>query len=183
MKFVGKSIIRTDAVEKVTGQAKYIGDMKFPNMVYGKILRSPHPHARIISLNTEKAEKMPHVLKVITGGSSEVRYGFCIEDRVLMAVDKVRYEGEPVAAVIGTSNKIAEKALKEISVEYEILPHVTDPLQAVSFHAPMVHKNHYKYSRIPAFFPKKGTNIFHHYKLRKGNIKKGDFKIKLRIGR
>ena len=100
MSVVGKSVPRIDALEKVTGKAMYCTDIKLPGMLYAKILRSPYPHARIKSIDTAKAEKIPGVKCVLTGSEApKKRYGVTIFDRTVLAHDVVRYVGDPVAAL------------------------------------------------------------------------------------
>jgi 4-hydroxybenzoyl-CoA reductase subunit alpha len=125
----------------------YTVDMKLPGMLYGKILRSPYPHARIIDIDTSRAEKLPGVKAVIAGKDTlGVKYGtFVIRleflDKYALAMDKVRFIGEAVAAVAAMDEDIAEEALDLIRVEYEELPAVFDPEEAMKEGAPLVHDN------------------------------------------
>jgi 4-hydroxybenzoyl-CoA reductase subunit alpha len=142
---VGKPLPRVDGLAKLTGQAKYTTDIVLPDIVYGKLLRSPHPHAKIISIDTSKAEKLPGVEAVITGKDTlGIRYGFVdtpsypAEERPL-AEDKVRFIGEAVAAVAAVDPDIAEDALDLIEVEYDPLPAVFDPEEAMKDGAPQIH--------------------------------------------
>jgi len=172
-KYVGKSVLRTDAYEKVTGRAVYVADIKLPKMLHARILRSEYAHARILSIDTSEAEKMPGVRKVVTGQGCHILFGACIKDQPPLAVDKVRHAGEGVAAVIAETERQAEEATKKIKVEYEPLPFVTDPLEAFKKEAPLIHERNHEYFRVPGFPPKEGTNIFHHYKQVKGDVEKG----------
>ena len=139
---IGKSVPKIDAREKVTGKARYTGDLKVPGMLIGKILRSPHAHARILSIDTSKAEKLPGVEAVITAkdvpstfyGISPARY-----DETILAIDKVIQVGDKVAAVAAVDEETAVKALGLINVEYEVLPAVLDPLKAMDEDQPQVH--------------------------------------------
>ena len=139
---VGKSVTRTDAVEKVTGRARFAGDLQLPGMLYAKMLLSPHPHARIKSISTERAEKLPGVEAVITGrdvpdvlyGVSPARY-----DEYVLAKDKVRHVGDEVACVAAVDEETAIQAIGLIDVEYEVLPAVFDPLEAMRNGAPQLH--------------------------------------------
>ena len=114
-KYIGKDIPRVDGPVKATGKAVYTVDVKLPGMLYGKFLRSPHPHARILKIDTAKAEKFPGVHDVLTGQDlHDVRYAFVDtprypEDEQPLAVDKVRYIGDEVAVVVADSEAIAEK--------------------------------------------------------------------------
>jgi len=131
-KWIGKNTVRPDGAEKVTGRAQYSSDTTMPGMIWGHVLRSPHPHAKIISINTKKAEALEGVKSVITSkdivdfpldkpvmlGIQDMRW-MC---RNIMARDKVLFHGHPLAAVAATTEAIAEKACNLIEVEYEILP-------------------------------------------------------------
>ncbi|MEQ8189215.1 MAG: xanthine dehydrogenase family protein molybdopterin-binding subunit [Candidatus Eremiobacterota bacterium] len=159
-----------DLYQKVTGSAKYIADIKLPGMVYAKILRSPYSHARIKSIDTSGAEKLQGVKKIITGKDCNIMFGTSIRDQSPLAIDKVRYGGEAVAAVIADSERAAAEAMKKIRVHHEILPHVTDPVEAISDQAPVIHEKQEEYVRLEKYKPVKDTNIFHHYKLKRGDI-------------
>ena len=142
----GRNIPKIDAEDKVTGRAKYTGDLSLPGMLCGKILRSPYAHARIVGINTKKALKLKGVKAVITGkdtlgktmGSVEVVEQMA--DRHPLAVDKVRFIGDEVAAVAAVDEDIAEEALRLIEVEYEELPGVFDPEEALAPEATKVHE-------------------------------------------
>lgn len=139
---VGKSVPRIDALEKVTGRAKYAGDIRLPDMLYGKLLLSPHPHARIKSISMEKAEKLPGVKAVITGSDvPDVPYGVSPAryDEYVLAKGKVRHMGDEVACVAAEDEETAAQALELIDVEYEVLPAVFDPFEAMEGGAPRIH--------------------------------------------
>ena len=135
-----------DGIAKVTGRATYTFDVVLPGMLYGKILRSPHPHAKIKGIDYSKAMALPGVKAVATGkdtiGAKQGiwrRYkDLC--DEQLLTVDKVRYIGEPVAAVAAVTEEIAEKALELIDVDYEVLPATYEPLDAIKKDAPEIHE-------------------------------------------
>ena len=160
LKYVGKSVPRTDAYEKITGRAKYVADIKVSKMLHAKILRSQYSHAKIISIDTSEAEKMPGVRKIVTGEGCNIVFGACIHDQPPLAVGKVRHGGEGVAAVIAETERQAEKAAKMIKVEYEPLPHVTDPLEAVAENAPIVHEKNHEYFRLPRLPTEKRNKYF-----------------------
>lgn len=142
MKYIGHKQSFVDAKEKVTGKAQYIDDLYFPGMLYAKILRSPHPHARIISIDTAAAEALPGVCVVITAQDCPGNvFGLDAPDVTMLAVDKVRYVGDEVAAVAAESADIAEQALKLIQVEYQLLPVVDSPQAAMRPQAPLVHED------------------------------------------
>ncbi len=139
---VGQRMPRTDSVAKVTGVAKYTADISLPGMLYGKILRSPYAHARIVSIDTARAERLPGVRAVVTGRDiAPVKFGVFkkTRDQYLLAIDRVRYMGEEVAGVAAIDEDIAEEALSLIKVEYEELPIVLDPLAAMEDGAPQLH--------------------------------------------
>lgn len=138
--YVGKDVPRTAEIDKVTGRAVYIDEYKRPGMLYGKILYSQYAHARIKSINTEKAKKLPGVRAVITGYDiPDVRVGF-LGDQTVLKHNVVRQFRDEVAAVAAISPEIAEEALKLIKVEYEPLPAIFDPLEAMKPAAPLVHE-------------------------------------------
>lgn len=138
--YVGKSVPRTLETDKVTGRAVYIDDLKRPGMLHGKILYSKYAHARIKHIDTSKAEKLSGVRAVLTGHDiPEVRVGF-IKDQTVLKKDFVRQFRDEVAAVAAISPEIAEEALDLIDVEYEELPAVFDPFEAMKPDAPLVHE-------------------------------------------
>ena len=137
LKYVGTRGPRADGIDKVTGRAKFGADIHVPNMLVGKVLRSPHPHARIRSIDTSKAQALPGVKAVVTSAdfaevpsefvsNGELMVNYLDMTRTVMAQDKVLYEGHSVAAVAATSDAIARQALGLIEIDYEILPHVID---------------------------------------------------------
>ena len=142
--FVGQRVQRTDSPEKVTGGAKYTADLFLPRMLYAKVLRSPYAHARILDIDAGKAERLPGV-KGIVCGKEIISYKFGIvkqtRDQYLLAIDRVRYLGEEVAAVAAIEEEIAEEALSLIKVEYEPLPAVFDPLEAMEKGSPQLHEH------------------------------------------
>ena len=171
--YIGVGVIRNDALEKVTGAARYAGDLKFSGMLYAKLLRSEHAHARIVRIDTRKAQDMPGVKAVVTGKDFPHRMGLYLKDRTPYAIDKVRYFGEPVAGVAAESPEIAEEALKLIDVEYEELPPVLDLREAIKPGAELVHPDLHEYEIGSAFFPMPHTNISNHFRIRKGDVEKG----------
>jgi len=160
---VGKSIPRVDSRAKVTGEAKYAADLSFPGMLVGKILRSPLPHARILNIDTEKAEKIPGVKAVVTGkdtiGAKWGVFRYTL-DQQFLPTEKVRYFGEEVAAVAAVDEDTALEALERIKVDYEELPAVFDPMAAMSPDAPLIHEE----------FPQ---NINVHVPIEVGDVEKG----------
>jgi xanthine dehydrogenase molybdenum-binding subunit len=142
-KVMGKNYPRVDAADKVSGRSQYAGDVYLPGMLIGKVLKSNRPHARILRIDTSQAEQVPGVRAVITGKDiPDVRFGSgAVKDRRVFALDKVRFIGEPVAAVAAVDEIAALEALDLIQVEYEDLPAVTDPIEALKPEAPLVHQD------------------------------------------
>ena len=137
---IGKRLPALDALGKTTGQVAYLQDMRLPGMLYGKVLRSPHAHARIRSVDIGRALRLPGV-KAVVGGENAPRipFGIIQQDELPVAVDRVRYVGDEVAAVAAVSEEIAEEAIRLIRVEYEPLPHVFDIAEAMRTGAPQLH--------------------------------------------
>ena len=159
MKYVGRSIARVDAVDKVTGRAKFTGDLNVPGMLHGKILRSPYPHARIRGIDASKAAALPGVVAVLTSKDiSDTRPIY--SGRPVIALDKARYIGEPVAAVAAEDIRTAEDALALIRVDYEELPAAAGIDAAIAKDAPLVHDD------APG-------NICGHERVEKGDIQRG----------
>ncbi|MDP2644493.1 MAG: xanthine dehydrogenase family protein molybdopterin-binding subunit [Desulfobacterales bacterium] len=169
---VGKSPVRLDAKSKVTGRAVFIEDMHFRGMLYGKVLRSKHPHARILSIDISRAEALPGVKGVVTGKDLPYLHGESLWDEPFLAINKVRYIGEGVAAVAAVDEAIAEKALELIDVRYEALPAVFEPEKSAGPDAPLIHEDLEKYRHVPAIKPVKGTNICNHFMIRTGDVEK-----------
>jgi 4-hydroxybenzoyl-CoA reductase alpha subunit len=132
---------KADAIRKATGEALYADDLRLPRMLHGKILRSPHAHARIVSIDTTAALAMDGVFAVITGRDLPIAYGIIpwTPDEHALAVDKVRFVGDGAAAVAALDEDTANRALRAIQVTYEVLPPVLDPRAATSPDAPLVH--------------------------------------------
>ncbi len=143
---IGKPLPRVDGIEKATGQAKFTVDTVLPGMLHGKFLRSPLPHARILSINIDQARRVPGVKAIITRDDvAGIRYAFVDTprypaDQTPLAVDKVRYIGDEVAAVAATDLDAAEEAIGLIEVEYEPLPAVFDPEEAMKPGSPDIHE-------------------------------------------
>jgi CO/xanthine dehydrogenase Mo-binding subunit len=140
---IGKNTARVDGIEKVTGQAKFTGDLAIPGLLDAKVLRSPFPHALIESIDVSRAEALPDVVAVLT--RDDLRdidpfYGNCLRDRPLVAIEKVRFVGEPVAVVAAESTLAAEEALSLIDVRYRELPCVAGIDDALAPGAPLLHE-------------------------------------------
>jgi CO/xanthine dehydrogenase Mo-binding subunit len=181
-KWVGTRPIRPDGVPKVTGRAMYGADLKLPGMLYGKVLRSPHAHARILKIDTSKAAALPGVKAVVTAadlpeqknefiGPERVAVNFWHVTRNILAREKALYEGHAIAAVAATSASIAEEAAALIDVTYEVLPHVIDVDEAMKPDAPLLFDD-----MIPRGMPEanpKPSNISKRLEFVMGDIEKG----------
>lgn len=171
MPYVGQSVSRADAIDKVTGTAQYTHDLEPPGTLHTALLTSPHASARIVSMDTTAAASLQGVRAVITGGQLEYRLGLYLRDKRILARDVVRYQGEPVAAVAADSLHIAREACRRIRVKYEPTTPVLDPREAMVDEAPLVHPQLHTYEHMEGvFFPKPQSNIAHHQKVRKGDV-------------
>ncbi len=170
---IGKPVQRVDAEEKITGQAVYGYDLVLPNMLYGKTLFSTKAHAKIKKINTEKAKKLPGVVAVVTAENTPWTHGESIKDKPFLAQGKVRYIGEPVAAVAAEDEDIAQAAVKLIDVEYEDLPVYTDPEAACKPGAVEIHEDFNKYRKVEFIVKGAMPNVAEHFKLRTGNVEQG----------
>ncbi|HEY7678284.1 MAG TPA: molybdopterin cofactor-binding domain-containing protein, partial [Candidatus Methylomirabilis sp.] len=155
---IGKRLPAIDALGKTTGQTVYLQDMRPPGMLFGRVLRSPHAHARIVSVDIGRAERLPGV-KAVVGGRNAPRipFGIIQQDELPVAVDRVRYVGDEVAVVAAISEEIAAEALGLIRVEYEPLPAVFDVQEAQGPGAPQLH------DAAPG-------NLAVHFKLERGDV-------------
>ncbi|RME61661.1 MAG: xanthine dehydrogenase family protein molybdopterin-binding subunit [Caldilineae bacterium] len=179
---IGTRPIRHDGVDKVTGAARYGADVNLPGMLYGKILRSPHAHARILRLDTSKAEALPGVAAVVTSrdlAEAADKIQEMGEDAVnlrnlsanILAQDKVLYHGHAIAAVAANSVHVAEEALKLIDVEYEVLPPVMDVRAAMAEDAPILHPD----MRTDEMGARgdRPTNVARHFQFKRGDLEAG----------
>src|SRR6266478_5307005 len=174
LKIVGSSPVKHDGIDKVTGRAKFGADLFLPGMLVGKILRSPHPHAIIKSIDTSAAAALPGVKAVVTRDDfPEIKAGTMAGDmtRNAMAREKALYDGHPVAAVAATSESIAKAALKLIKVDYEVLPHVIDPAEAMAPGAPILH-DHVRTKGVKDAADKP-TNVIERLDIAMGDVVKG----------
>lgn len=158
-KYIGSSVIRKDVYAKVKGEPVFADDYSAENMLIGKMLFSAHAHAKILSIDTKKAEESPGVALVLTGKDVPGRnaFGLFQAQQPVIAKDEVRYLGEVVAVVYAETREEAEYARDLIEVEYEVLPSLTSPIAAMEEDAPLVHED-------------RENNIVHYVKVRKGNI-------------
>jgi len=173
LKIVGTSPVKHDGIDKVTGRAKFGADLFLPGMLVGKILRSPHPHAIIRSIDTAAAERLPGVKAVVTRDDfPEIKAGTAGGDmtRNAMAREKALYDGHPVAAVAATSESIAKQALKLIKVDYQVLPHVIDAVEAMTPGAPILHP-HVRTKGVKG--ADQPSNVIERLDLAMGDVEKG----------
>ena len=181
-KVVGTRPLRPDGVDKVTGRAKFGADLYMANMLVGKVLRSPHAHARIKSIDTSKALALQGVKAVITAGdlsdlpsefipAGEMMVNYRDMTRNIMAREKALYEGHAVAAVAATTEAAAEQALDLIDVDYEVLPHVIDVAEAMAPGAPVLHDNMYTIGVEPK--PAQPSNVAKRVEFNIGDIAAG----------
>ncbi len=169
---IGKSIYRKEGLEKVTGTAKYADDLSTKDMLHIKLVTSSYAHAKIKAVDTSKAIEAPGVRGVIIGQPFPLT-GEEIKDRPPIAYDKVRYHGEPVAAVIADTPLQAKRASDLIEVTYEPLPIVNSPKDALLPDAVLVHEHLGVYEKIEHVYPEANTNIADRTKIRKGNMEEG----------
>ncbi len=158
--YVGRSVPKVDALDKVLGRAVYSEDISFPNMLYGRVLRAGIPHAMIEAVDVRGAKALGGVVCVLTSKDipGRNRYGIAFQDQLALAEDRVRYIGDPVALVAAETEEIARDAIKAIRVRYRELPVVTNPHEGLAEGAPKIHE--------------KG-NLILHGKTRKGNVEVG----------
>ncbi len=173
LKNVGRKTDRIDSVVKLTGEATYVSDMTLPGMLYARVKASPHARARIVSIDTSRAQALSGVRAIVTGEELDYRLGLYVVDKAILAKGEVRHFGEAVAAVAADTLEIAKRAVDLIDVEYEELEPVLHPLEALKEDAPLVHPKLGEYSYMEAAFtPKPGTNVANHTKLRKGDTER-----------
>ena len=182
LRVVGTRPLRPDGADKVTGRARYAADYNLPGQLIGKVLRSPHAHARIKSIDTSAALALPGVKAVVTrddfpdmaaeyAAAGELTINYRDVTRNMMAREKVFYDGHPVAAVAATSESIARAALKLIKVDYEVLPHVIDVLEAMRPDAPVLHEDQYTAGVSPK--PDRPSNIAKRMEFTLGDFEAG----------
>jgi CO/xanthine dehydrogenase Mo-binding subunit len=177
----GKEARRVDGIEKVTGKALYTGDLQLPGMAYAKILRSPIAHARLVKVDASKARELTGVIAILTRDDIKefnYKYGATYKDQSIVAVDKVRYVGDPVAAVLAEDAALAEEALNLIDVEYVELPKVTNIEEAVAPGAIQVHEGDVARAELrgsvygaPERF--NGTNVCYYLGFSRGDVGRG----------
>lgn len=182
MATVGQALPMIDAQARVSGGTNYVLNIELSGMLSGKILRSPFPHARIVKVDGSRAERLAGVAAVLTRGDFSAptglngKYGRIFRDQTVVALDKVRFVGDPVAAVAAVNDDVATEALSLIEVEYEELPAVFDEEEALKPAAPLVHdprpEQQPMFSKMIQDLPA-GTNLCSHFKLRRGDVEEG----------
>lgn len=170
---IGQSVKRIDAEEKVKGETVYGYDLVLPDMLYGKVVFSTRAHAKIIKIDISKAEAYPGVVAVVIGKDAPWIHGETIHDQPFIALDKVRFIGEPVAAVAAIDEEIAASAARLITVEYEDLPAYLTPKDACHPDAIAIHEDFENYLIAPIVRPGKMPNVLKHFKLNTGDIEQG----------
>ena len=176
MKQIGRELPRLEARAKVSGRAEYTHNLRLPGMLYGKVFRSTVPHGVIRRIDTTAARALPGVQRVVTGEDirtliPEPYYGPAFHDQPILALDKVRYVGEPVAAVVASDPHVAEQAVQLIIAEYDELPAVYDELAAMQPNT-LVHdvlRPAGTFADLKHLQGRKGTNVALDYHLRRGN--------------
>lgn len=169
---IGRTMPRLEALSKAIGSAQFTDDITLPGMLFGAIVGSPHSHARILSYNISEALAVPGVKAVVTGTDIETRYmGLLVKDETVLAKDRVRYSGEPVAAVAATSWAAAKEAARRIEIEYAELPAVFSPEQAMAADAPILHENYRNYFKV--FNAISEGNVLAGSELSTGDINRG----------
>lgn len=170
---IGKSVPRKEAKGKVTGAAKYTNDYSSSGMLYARLVTSSFAHAKIKKIDVSEANRLPGIRAIITGEYFPYLTGSTIQDQPIIAIDRVRYFGEPVAVVVADSEAQAMRAAQLIKVDYELLPVVNSPSEAVKRNAPLIHEKLGAYKRSEDVYPEANANIANRTKIRKGDIKKG----------
>ena len=172
---IGKALPRIEGEGKVTGQTKYAADLPFEGLLWAKVLRSSLPHARIVKIDTSKAKALAGVHAVLTGADvKDIYVGTRVKDQPVLAYDKVRTCGDAIAAVAAESEAIADEAIGLIDVEYEELPYVDDPVEALKPTSPLIHEDRNKYKNA-AKLPEgmSGHNLQSHVLWKNGDIEAG----------
>jgi CO/xanthine dehydrogenase Mo-binding subunit len=172
--YVGRSVPRIDGLDKVTGAARFVDDLRFgPDLLHAEIVASPHAHARILAIDTYHAEHVPGVVRVVTGKDFQRPFGLYMKDRHVFAQDRVRFVGEQVVAVVARTRRAAQRAARLVEVTYEVLPAVLDAQAALRDDTVRLHPDLGDYPHVPWFYPQPDSNIAHWRKLRKGDVAAG----------
>jgi CO/xanthine dehydrogenase Mo-binding subunit len=176
LRVVGHPVERVDAIEKVTGRARYVTDLVLPGMAFAKVLRAPHPHARVVRVDVTRARRRAGVFAALAGADltwCEPYFGPAFRDRPVLAIDVARYEGEPVAAVAAVDELAAAEALELIEVDYEPLPAALTLDEALRPGAPLVHAGEPlagHFADLSTLRPERGTNVCHRFAYARGDV-------------
>ncbi len=171
---IGKPVPRVEGRDKVSGGAQYATDVVLPGMLWGKNVRSPHAHARIVSIDTARAKALPGVRAIITAADLPRKLvGRAVSDYEVLASEAVRFVGEPVGAIAADTLEIAEEAAQLVQVVYEELPAVFDPVEAIAPNAPPVHPNPRSYRGFPADVPEELRNVCSRLVVERGDLEAG----------
>jgi CO/xanthine dehydrogenase Mo-binding subunit len=178
---IGASVLRAEAMEKVTGRAEYADNVRLPNMVYGTFARSPVAHGVIRRVDTSAAQRVPGVVRVVTGAEvaaavANPYYGPAFRDKPILAFEKVRYIGDPVAVVLAETAMAAREAAELVEAEYDELPPVFDVLDALEPDAPIIHevmRPAKSFADLKNLVPRERSNLALHFKLRHGDVDAG----------
>ena len=179
MSCIGVDVARADGPAKIRGAAQYTADVELPGMVYAKALRSTYPHARLVRVDAGRAQKLPGVVAVLTRDDlkgKNMYFGPVVKDQPVVAIDRVRYAGEVIAAVAAEGRDVAEEALDLIEVEYEPLPAVCDLLEAMKPEAPVLHAERVKAQSFPVksgFRLQDQGNVLSRYHVEEGDVSVG----------
>ena len=174
---VGRRVERADGRVKLTGQAEFTGDIRPPRMLYGAVLRSPVAHARVLTVDASPAEKLDGVVSVLTAGDLadlDPFYGHALRDRPIVAIDRVRFAGEPVAVVAAETQAAADLAVTRIEVEYDALPVAASLEAALAPGAPLVHEEPARPGSAHGLgrLPERDGNICYHYGFERGDLER-----------
>jgi len=178
---IGTSPPRTDGLAKVTGSASYARHLRVPGMVHTALVRSDRPHARVLAIKCDAASRAPGVVAVVTAADlrrvvRHLHHGPAFRDQPILAAEKVRHVGEPVAAIVAETPAAAHAALPMVEVVYEDLPGVFDPVEAMQPGAPLVHERVEpagSFADLRGLEPAAGTNVCLHFRLRRGDVQAG----------
>ena len=176
---VGRSDKRKDGGVKARGQAEFTGDLRVPDMLHGKVVRSELPHARIVSIDTAQAEAMPGVVAVLTGSELlqfDPYWGHSIKDRPILAIDRVRFQGEPVAAIAAEDEATAQAAAQSVIVGYDELPVVATVTDAIADDAPALHEGEQRAGLFHGLgeLPERDGNVCYRYRLDAGSVEQAE---------
>lgn len=170
---VGVWAPRAYDTEKAAGTLQYADDLRFGSeLLYARVVHSAIPHGEILSIDMSEAMKVPGVVKVKTGRDFQHRFGLYLMDRTPMAIERVRYVGDPVALVVAETEEAAEEGAQKVRVSYKELPAVFDPVKAAQDNSVLIHPDLGSYEKVEFLNPQPGTNIGNWFKIRRGDVDK-----------